>query len=153
MSTPENADFFAYQQRRLGILKAWGLGSMVAGLASLLHPAQNVRHAGLQALTWGAIDAALALLGRRGARRKAQQAQQGSLSSADIAREIRTFRRILLFNSALDVGYVLGGLWLLRTAGERPSRQGMGLGIIVQGLFLLVYDALLARDVGRHWHS
>jgi hypothetical protein len=151
MSTAENADFFAYQQRQLGILKIWGLGSMAAGLASLLHPAPRVRHAGLQALTWGAIDAALALLGRRSARRKAQRAQQGDLGSAAIAGEIRTFRRILLINSALDVGYVLGGLWLLRTAGERQSRQGMGLGIIVQGLFLLIYDALLARDVGRRW--
>jgi hypothetical protein len=124
---------------------------MVAGLASLLHPAPRVRHAGLQALSWGAIDAVLALIGRRSARRKAQRAQQGDLDSATIARAIGTFRRILLINSVLDVGYVLGGLWLLRTAGERQSRQGMGLGIIVQGLFLLIYDALLARDVTRRW--
>jgi hypothetical protein len=151
MSTPENAGFFAYQQRQLGILKAWGLGSVVVGLVSLLSPAPRVRHAGLQALSWGAIDAALALIGQRSARRKAQRAQHGDLDRIAITREVRIFRRILLINSALDMGYVLGGLWLLRTADERQSRQGMGLGIIVQGLFLLIYDALLARDVGRRW--
>jgi hypothetical protein len=151
MQTRPNADFFDYQQRQLGILKIWGLGSIIVGAASLLHPAPRIRHMGLQAISWGAIDAALALLGRRSARRKAQQARHGERSSAAIASEIRTFRRILLVNSLLDVGYVLGGLWLLRTADERPARQGMGLGIIVQGLFLLVYDALLARDVGRRW--
>jgi hypothetical protein len=151
MHQPANADFFEYQERQLGILKAWGLGSVVVGLASLPVPEPRTRQAGLQALTWGAIDAALALFGRRGARRKAQQARQGELDRAAIARERRTFRRILLINSALDVGYMLGGLWLLRTAGERRERQGMGLGIMVQGLFLFIYDALLARDVGRRW--
>ncbi|NJM05009.1 hypothetical protein HC891_00430 [Candidatus Gracilibacteria bacterium] len=54
----------------------------------------------------------------------------------------------MLVNAGLDVGYILGGLALLRS--EQPGRQGMGLSIVMQGAFLLAYDAWLANDV-RGW--
>jgi hypothetical protein len=73
------------------------------------------------------------------------------LTDHKFGQEVRNFRRILQFNTGLDVGYMLAGLWLIKTAGQRRQRTGMGLGIIVQGLFLFVYDGLLALDVGRRW--
>jgi hypothetical protein len=145
------ANFFEYQQQKLDILKWWGLGSVVLGAAGMLQAGPRVRHAGMQALTWGAIDAALAFAGQHGAAGKARRLDQGALSEDDLAREIRNFRRILLINAGLDVGYVLGGVWLLATAGERHERQGMGMGIIIQGLFLLLYDTALAQDVQHRW--
>lgn len=147
--------FFAYQRRRLAILKYWGLGSVLLGLPTALLSDPLPRQFGLQAATWGAIDAGLAVFGRWQARRKAQQYAQGDIPDAQVQREIRTFRTILLVNAALDVGYIAGGLWLLRTASaeQRRTRQGMGSGIMVQGAFLLLYDALLAREVQRDWQQ
>jgi hypothetical protein len=144
-------EFFAYQQRMLAILKYWGVSNTVGGVLGWLCPHLVVRHASLQAATWGAIDAALAVVGQHNAARKEQQLQRGELSSHDLAREVRNFRHILLVNAGLDVIYILGGYRLLATAGERRERRGMGLGIMMQGLFLLLYDSLLARDVGRRW--
>jgi hypothetical protein len=136
-------DFFQFQYRALGVLWAWGLGSVAAGLAALTSRDQRTRQAGVQAIAWGAIDAALAWLGRRGARNKISQgANDGSLQA-------RRFRTILLINAGLDAGYVAGGWALLRGARGRDERVGMGLGIIVQGLFLLVYDSVLAWMVGQ----
>jgi hypothetical protein len=97
----------------------------------------------VQAIVWGAIDAALAWFGRRGARDKI------SRGAKDDPRQARRFRTILLINAGLDVGYVAGGWALLRGARGRDERTGMGLGIIIQGLFLLVYDSVLAWMVGR----
>lgn len=48
------------------------------------------------------------------------------------------FRRILLINAGLDVGYIAVGGVLL--AIKRPMLRGFGLAICVQGLFLLVFD-------------
>jgi hypothetical protein len=143
--------FFAYQRRKLDILKYWGVGNVLYGAVGWLFPHPVVKHICLQAASWGAIDAALAVVGQRGALHKDQQWKQGELSEHDLGREVRNFRHILLFNAFLDFIYIFGGYRLWSTAGERRSRQGMGIGIIIQGLFLLLYDALLARDVGRRW--
>ncbi|MFN8503095.1 DUF6992 family protein [Kouleothrix sp.] len=134
--------FFHFQERALGGLWAWGLASMAAGLGMLAVPNRALRHAGLQALSWGAIDALLAWLGRRGARRSIAR------GAADGPRQARRFRAILLANAVLDAGYIAGGLALIRSARGRPERAGMGVGIVPQGLFLLCYDLLLAWLAG-----
>jgi hypothetical protein len=110
---------------------------------ALLSRDQRIRQAGIQAIVWGAIDAALAWFGRRGARDKIGQGANDGLCQA------RRFRLILLINAGLDLGYVAGGAALLRGARGRDERVGTGWGIIVQGLFLLIYDSALAWMVGR----
>jgi hypothetical protein len=130
--------FFHFQERALGVLWAWGIGSVIVGAPALLSRRPALCQAGLQAVAWGAIDAALAWFGRRGARAKIAQAAPDALVQA------RRFRTILLVNAGLDIGYVAGGLALARRARGRPDRVGMGWGIAVQGLFLLIFDSLLA---------
>lgn len=141
--------FFDYQQRTLDILKYWGLSSVAVGALCTLVPDKRVRHFGYQAATWGAIDAKLAIFGQYQASQKATRFARGELDAAVVAREIERLRTILLVNAGLDVGYIATAVWLLATAGERHERQGMGAGILVQGLFLLVYDLAFAADIGR----
>ena len=55
-----------------------------------------------------------------------------------------SFARILLFNTGLDVGYVLGGLYLTERA-KRPDvnadqLRGFGNSIMLQGAFLFAFD-------------
>jgi hypothetical protein len=142
-------NFFRYQRRVLGILLAWGAGSILITPLALFRRDPFWRQFGVQAFTWGAIDAALAVFGRRSAARKAAQHERGELSAADARREAAKFRRILLVNAGLDVLYIASGLWTARRFRDRRDRQGLGIGIAVQGVFLLVYDAALAWDVGR----
>ena len=139
----KSQDFFRFQHRALGVLWVWGLGSVAAGVPALLSRDRRIRQAGVQAIIWGAIDAALAWFGRRGARNKL------SIDANDGAHQARRFRTILLINAGLDVGYVTAGWAILRGARGRDERVGMGLGIIIQGLFLLIYDSVLAAMVGR----
>lgn len=47
-------------------------------------------------------------------------------------------RRILLWNSAVDVVYVTVGVVMILRA--RPLVRGMGLAVIIQGAFLLIFD-------------
>ncbi|MEM1423407.1 MAG: hypothetical protein AAGH64_05320 [Planctomycetota bacterium] len=46
--------------------------------------------------------------------------------------------RLLLINAALDVGYLAIGLVMLTR--KKPVLKGFGAAIILQGLFLLVFD-------------
>lgn len=146
-----NDGFFAYQHRRLGILLGWGIGSVAVGALGLLSRKALWRQIGTQALSWGAIDALLAFFGRRGARAKAERRAKGLLTAADEQREARRFRAILLVNAGLDVLYIAVGAALARRKRGRRDWRGMGIGIIPQGAFLLLYDGLLAREVRRRF--
>src|SRR5579883_1502982 len=138
-----NEDFYTYQRQRLGILLGWGGASvLVCGVLQCV-PGLFWRQVGLQCALWGAIDAVLAILGRRSARAKAGRA----LAPADEQKDRRGFRRILLVNAWLDVGYVLCGAWLI----WRLKQHGIGAGILLQGAWLLLFDSLLAREVKRRW--
>lgn len=58
--------------------------------------------------------------------------------------EHRKFQQLLLFNTGLDVGYVLGGLYLTERA-KRPDAdadrlRGFGNSIMLQGAFLFAFD-------------
>jgi hypothetical protein len=109
------------------------------------------RQFGLQALVWGAIDAMLAAFGLRSADKKQERHALGELSFHDEAREARSFYRILLINTGLDVLYVVGGAWLMQRFKARADRRGMGLGIIVQGLWLFLFDGLVSQEVRGKW--
>ena len=146
-------NFYSYQQRRLSILLGWGVASTVVGGIMQLLAQDFWKQFGLQALAWGAIDAALALVGIRSARNKERRYEQKELGNTDEEKEARTIRRVLLINAGLDSLYILSGSWVIWRFQLPSDRQGMGMGILLQGAWLLLFDALLARDVKKHWLS
>ncbi len=144
-------NFYRYQHRRLSLLLGWGLLSMLIGVVMPIYPNPFWRQFGLQALLWGAIDAMLAAFGLGRAGKKQEQHALGELSFHDETREARSFYRILLFNTGLDVLYVASGIWLMQRFKKRADRRGMGLGIIVQGLWLFLFDGLVSQEVRGRW--
>lgn len=56
----------------------------------------------------------------------------------DPVTEIEAFRRLLLVNAGLDVGYLVTG-WILLTRTD-PLVRGFGRAILIQGAFLMVLD-------------
>lgn len=132
------------QQRISRQLLLWSAVSIVGGL--LLLPAPPFwRGVGVQALVWGAIDAAIALFGLLSLRRK--QRRSDANAPETLARETRGLRRLLLVNAGLDVLYVVGGIVVLMRFTTEFAR-GNGVGIIVQGAFLLLFDLFYALRVG-----
>lgn len=59
-----------------------------------------------------------------------------------------------MFNAGLDVGYVLGGLYLTeraKSAAKNPERlRGFGQSIVLQGGFLFVFDLAMYLIVNHH---
>ncbi|MFN2322098.1 MAG: hypothetical protein ABR510_03975 [Trueperaceae bacterium] len=126
--------------RQLG---AWAVASIVLGGALVAFAdGAAARAFGLQGLVWGAIDGAIAIAGWVALRRAHAR---GAVADPQCAPpERRRLRRLLWINAGLDVGYVTVALLLL-ALWRTPEGLGHGLGVLVQGGFLLAFDAVHAR--------
>ena len=95
-------------------LLLWGVLSTIGGVILQFTRSPFWIGVGQQAIGWGIIDALIALFA-------------GRPNSKPFSG--KTLRLILLFNAALDVLYMLGGLILARTKGatdEKTARPGLG---------------------------
>ena len=67
----------------------------------------------------------------------------------------KSMENILLFNAGLDVGYVMGGLYLQSLALKYPNRsdqlRGFGRSLVLQGAFLFLFDVSMATIHNRHF--
>jgi hypothetical protein len=126
-------------------LLVWSALSIATG-AFLLFAPPFWQGVGVQALVWGTIDAAIALFGLRALRRR--RARAGAHEPHALSHEARNLRRLLLVNAGLDVLYVGAGVAVLNGFASDFAR-GNGVGIIVQGGFLLLFDAFYALKVQR----
>lgn len=144
-------NFYSYQQQRFFLLLFWGILSVIAGSALQLNTQPFWKQFGIQSLLWGAIDAALALFGLPGANKKEERLALGELTETDVQKDTRNFYRILLINFGLDVGYIALGIWLMQHFSTRPDRRGMGLGILIQGIWLFLFDGLVSQEVRSQW--
>lgn len=125
-------------------LVAWGALSVLVGAAALLVGDAFWRGVGSMFVAWGAVDLGIGVV----ARRMAERGRRRTIGDTDArTRETHRIRRILLLNAALDVLYVLGGWWFGLTAAGDTWRVGVGLGIVLQGAFLLAFDLVHARWV------
>ena len=136
---------FLAERNHLLRLVAWGGASVLAGTALLVlvtvqqRRSPLLRHFAIQTAAWGGVDLLIAAWAWRG------------LAYRDLA-AYETLDRMLWLNVGLDAGYVGVGITLALTgwfAARRLGLVGAGLGVVVQGLALVVLDAFLLSVLGR----
>lgn len=148
-----------------GALGAWATGSVIVGLSlSLVGRATGlpvIAGFARQQVAWGAVDGAIAAFGLVRSRGQSPDGLSivGDDDRPDAAAITKAARleRLLLINAGLDVVYVASGIALAAAAPTLAARSGRdaermvgdGLGIVVQGGFLLALDTFFARRVGR----
>jgi len=90
---------------------------------------------------WNTVNIGLALPGYIKARRGGQPMTREELLKAQKKTE-----SIFLFNDVLDVGYIAAGIWMREVAPNQLDQEnlfkGYGNSLILQGSFLLVFDAV-----------
>ena len=129
-------------------LFGWNVINMVAGFLLGRSSDAIQRGIGAQAVGWAAVNFAIAIFGGRATQKRAEKSD--ALQAATLAKESHNLRRLLWINAGLDVGYMLGGWWYARREKARMFRRGMGLGVIIQGMLLLVFDVVHALQVPEH---
>jgi hypothetical protein len=138
----------------LRLLLGWALLSIALGgvglVGSSVSSDPQAGHAflgamGLQFLIWGAINAALAGLALRGVARRETRPLPWEDERAQRDRSVR----ILSLNAKLDLLWIAIGVALLLCAipfaNHAPTLLGHGVGVVLQGGFLLIFDRLFAR--------
>jgi hypothetical protein len=130
------------QKTAMTILGAWAIGNIAAG-AALQGGAQGERKYFHQMnIGWNAVNLAIAGLGYWGA----QRIDPGGLGLYESIQGHYGLQKTLLFNAGLDVGYMLGGAYLIERAkntapDKNPQRlKGFGQSIVLQGAFLFAFD-------------
>jgi hypothetical protein len=120
-------------------LLMWSGLSVGLGVAMLTIPG-FWRGFGLQAVVWGVIDGAIALVAQRRLRRRLAELKDPHAPEV-LEAESRKLRRLLLGSAGLDLLYVAVGLLLVVTLGQDDAfARGNGWGVTVQGGFLLLFD-------------
>ncbi|MCK6580858.1 MAG: hypothetical protein L6Q98_22425 [Anaerolineae bacterium] len=140
-----NLNIWVFQRMLSRRLTRWaGVSALIGSL--LLRRRGFWRAVGGQFVGWAAVNLGIALFGSISADHRRQRMESPDAPEV-LAKEARSLRRLLWINAGLDLLYMFGGRWLARR--DTPNRRGMGVGIVLQGLFLLIFDlwhALVLRE-------
>ncbi len=129
-----------HQQKAMWVLGGWALGNMAVGgiLSSQTEGSQRYFHQ--MNMYWNVVNLGIAGLGYYGS----MQEDLSSYTPYTSVAKHYSFQKVLLFNAGLDVGYLLGGLYLQERSRRGGSKQaqlkGFGQAIVLQGGFLLAFD-------------
>lgn len=126
-------DCVNYERKAMNQLLIWSTLSMAGGMVMIAENDEGrTKDMGIQHLSWGAIDAAIALYSQFSLAKKIPDA------SIDWKRQAADFNKVLKINGFIDLAYVAAGLWMINSTNEQLV--GHGYGILIQGSFLLGFD-------------
>ncbi len=99
---------------------------------------------------WNTVNLAIAIFGYYGAVNGFQE----GMSFGETLVEQGKIEKALLFNTALDLGYMVGGLYLIersKSISNKPERmKGFGQSLILQGAFLFSFDLVFYIVQANH---
>ena len=125
------------------ILGGWAVANIAGGTILRANTSGTTRYFHEMNVFWNVVNLGLAGAGLYGAYRS----DPAALTAWESFQEQQSIEKILLFNAALDVGYMLGGAYMMersRRVRNKPERlKGYGQSLILQGGFLLVFDSVL----------
>ena len=134
-------DIWTYERKLAKRLLMWAVVSTLTGLILILFSNAFWQAFGIQAAAWGFIDGLIAIFGLR----RVKQKSLPPSNEGDHLQEARNIRKVLWINTCLDVIYIASGAALIFFLGTNSDFwQGTGWGIILQGGFLLIFDAFHA---------
>ena len=151
--TEANLDRLDLQKTGMITLGSWAIGNIaVSGLQMSRTSGSQFRFHQMNVF-WNVVNLGIAAGGYYGA----ATAQPEGFTAMQTLKEYHSFNKILLLNAGLDVGYVLGGLYLTERAKNLSKRQNMlkgyGQSIMLQGAFLFIFDLVLYGFMNEQTHA
>lgn len=135
-----NQTRISYNEKGMLILGGWAVGNMVwGGIASGQTTGQTKAFHQMN-LYWNSVNLIIAGFGYW------QSTKERAGTDFWVTMEAQqSMEKILLFNAALDIAYIAGGMYI-KERGLRIDKEkfiGFGKSIILQGAFLLTFDAIM----------
>jgi len=135
------------------VLGGWAIGNFIVSGISIGRSEGSTKAFHQMNVGWNLINAGLAGLGYLHALR----ADPAALDLYESLKEHYSLEKTFLFNGGLDVGYMLGGLYLMERARNTTKNQdrlrGFGQSILLQGGFLFAFDLVMFFIVNHHGES
>ncbi|WKN41823.1 DUF6992 family protein [Tunicatimonas pelagia] len=133
------------QITRIGMLTlgGWAIGNMGVSGALMSNTSGSRYYFHQMNVFWNVINIGLAGFGYY----NAATADPSAFTLAETIQEQHSIEKLLLFNAGLDVAYLAGGFYLLersrRESDQAERWKGYGQSLLLQGGFLLLFDAVL----------
>lgn len=138
--TDFNAQRLHRQKVSMIVLGSWAVGNIAAGGILSTQRQGEDRYFHAMNAGWNLVNLGLATAGYIGA----TKGDPSALSLYESMNEQYKLQKIFLFNAGLDLGYMLGGAYLIerakRTENNPERLSGFGKSIVLQGAFLFVFD-------------
>lgn len=125
----DSYDVFDHYDKAMNVLIGWGGANSAAGIPMMFSGDERIRRIGSQCLLWGGINTGIGIVAKVANRRSTSTPEQKKNS----------FRRAMVINGLLDVAYITTGVVLSRL-GKTERIRASGVGVIIQGSFLLGFD-------------
>lgn len=152
-----NRELNTHSRNGMIALGSWGAGNIIAGTAGMLTTERGsmMFNFHLMNTAWNAVNIGIAIPGYLGARKRLKK-EYDIPGSYKLQRQQET---VYLLNAGLDVLYIGSGVFMQEFANRfdndrvRNSFQGMGYSLIMQGGFLLIFDAVMFGVHKSHWNK
>jgi hypothetical protein len=135
-------DIWTFQRRISRRLLAINIVNMILGTWAASRRG-IMRGIGMQAVGWGLINIAIAVFGDITTRQRYRELENPDAPEV-IKNETRKLQRILLINTPLNWVYMGSGLFIARRS---QKHRDSGIGIIIQGAILFVFDLTHLRRI------
>ncbi len=131
---------FLLNQQGAAVLGTWVVLNFVVSGVLWRRSVGFIQHFHQMNLAWNVVNLLLIVFTLR-------QVVPLAISAGEMVALQYFNEKIYLFNAALDIGYLLLGLFLTEKAKTSPKRgamlKGFGHSIVLQGMFLLGFDWVL----------
>lgn len=138
-------------QTAMIVLGGWAVANIATGLVAMGQTSGEARYFHQMNAIWNVVNLGIATAGYLGSRKL----NGVSWNMPGSIKEQNKIEKIYLVNGALDIAYILGGLYAReygknQSGKEQDRWKGYGSSIILQGGFLLLYDAVNLTIHHRH---
>lgn len=129
-----------YNQKGMVILGSWAVGNMVWGGIGASQTTGETKAFHQMNLYWNSVNLIIAGFGYWQATKETPGTDFWATMEAQ-----QSIDKILLFNAGLDLAYIAGGFYLKERGlrNEKDQLVGFGKSVILQGGFLLAFDAVM----------
>ena len=155
-SYSQKIDLTKFEKERISIQKksmialaGWSAANIVVSGIATNTRNKEMRYFHQMNVMWGGINLAIAGLGYWGAGRE----KINNPTLADVLKHQNRIEKTYLINAGLDVVYIGSGLLMRQLSDNQknPAKfKGYGNSIMLQGGFLLVYDAIIYAIHKKH---
>ncbi len=139
----------SYTKRSMLVLGGWSVANIVVSGIATNTRNKEMRYFHQMNVMWGGINLAFAGLGYWGAGKE----KIDNPTLASVLKHQNKIEKTYLINAGLDIVYIGSGLLMNKTSDNQKNPEkfeGYGNSIMLQGGFLLLYDAIIYSIHHKH---